>query len=213
MRTVRRFRSEASRTSPISSTRVRSTENPGLALYRLREIAEEHPEAKELLPPPVDMNHVPRASPKTSSRRGSKRSRASRSPTSSAAQEDELQVIVDPGAAGRAPARRSPTFAVRWPSRTSTSPAAISGKASAAGSSARWAGSAIPSRWPNASSRASAGPPVYVRDVAEVKLGYKKPDGIVRRFGTSVIAINCLRRTGTNVLRGAGRADARPSPS
>lgn len=44
------------------------------------------------------------------------------------------------------------------------------------------------------------GAPVYVRDVADVRLGYKKPDGMVRRFGTSVIAINALRETGSNVL-------------
>ena len=40
------------------------------------------------------------------------------------------------------------------------------------------------------------GAPVYVRDVAEVRLGYKKPDGIVRRFGDTSIAINCQRETG-----------------
>ena len=39
-----------------------------------------------------------------------------------------------------------------------------------------------------------------MRDVAEVKLGFKKPEGTVRRFGTSVIAINVQRRAGTNVL-------------
>ena len=42
--------------------------------------------------------------------------------------------------------------------------------------------------------------PVYVRDVAEVELGYKKPDGMVRRYGTGVIAVNALRETGANVL-------------
>ena len=42
--------------------------------------------------------------------------------------------------------------------------------------------------------------PVYVRDVAEVRIGYKKPDGVVRRFGTEVIAVNCQRETGSNVL-------------
>ncbi len=46
----------------------------------------------------------------------------------------------------------------------------------------------------------SNGAPVFVRDVAEVRLGYKKPDGMVRRFGESSIAINCLRETGANVL-------------
>ncbi|QDU51155.1 efflux RND transporter permease subunit [Gimesia panareensis] len=44
------------------------------------------------------------------------------------------------------------------------------------------------------------GAPVYVRDVAEVRLGYKKPDGLVRRFGESSIAVNCIRETGANVL-------------
>jgi HAE1 family hydrophobic/amphiphilic exporter-1 len=44
------------------------------------------------------------------------------------------------------------------------------------------------------------GVPVYVRDVAEVKLGYRKPEGIVRRFGESSIAVNCIRETGANVL-------------
>jgi len=44
------------------------------------------------------------------------------------------------------------------------------------------------------------GAPVYVRDVADVQLGYKKPDGVVRNFGTTAIAINCQRETGANVL-------------
>ncbi|MCA9103680.1 MAG: efflux RND transporter permease subunit, partial [Planctomycetales bacterium] len=44
------------------------------------------------------------------------------------------------------------------------------------------------------------GAPVYVRDVAEVRLGYKKPDGVVRRLGEIDIAINCVRETGANVL-------------
>ena len=42
--------------------------------------------------------------------------------------------------------------------------------------------------------------PVYVRDVADVEEGYKKPDGMVRRYGTSVIAVNAQRETGANVL-------------
>lgn len=44
------------------------------------------------------------------------------------------------------------------------------------------------------------GAPVRVRDVAEVQLGHKKPDGFVRRFGTSSIAVNAQRETGANVL-------------
>lgn len=41
---------------------------------------------------------------------------------------------------------------------------------------------------------------VYVRDVAEVKRGFKKPTGLVKNFGSSCVAINCVRETGANVL-------------
>lgn len=44
------------------------------------------------------------------------------------------------------------------------------------------------------------GVPVYLRDVGEVQLGYKKPDGFVRRFGTNCIAINAQRAVGANML-------------
>jgi HAE1 family hydrophobic/amphiphilic exporter-1 len=42
--------------------------------------------------------------------------------------------------------------------------------------------------------------PVYVRDVATVQLGFKKPTSVVRRFGESTISINAYRETGANVL-------------
>lgn len=44
------------------------------------------------------------------------------------------------------------------------------------------------------------GNPVYVRDVAKARLGSKKPDGIVRRFGARNIAIRVTRESGANVL-------------
>ncbi|MEK6239031.1 MAG: efflux RND transporter permease subunit, partial [Planctomycetales bacterium] len=44
------------------------------------------------------------------------------------------------------------------------------------------------------------GAPVYVRDVANVRLGYKKPDGVVRRYSQSAIAVNVQRESGANVL-------------
>ena len=40
------------------------------------------------------------------------------------------------------------------------------------------------------------GQAIYVGDVAEVKIGYKKPSGFVRGYGISNIAINCQRETG-----------------
>ncbi len=44
------------------------------------------------------------------------------------------------------------------------------------------------------------GVPVRVRDVATVRKGFKKPDGVVRRFRTSCVAVNVQRETGANVL-------------
>ncbi len=46
----------------------------------------------------------------------------------------------------------------------------------------------------------SSGQSVYVRDVAEVKLGFAKPSGFVRRFGVSNIAINVQQESGANVI-------------
>ncbi|MGI8980662.1 MAG: efflux RND transporter permease subunit [Pirellulaceae bacterium] len=44
------------------------------------------------------------------------------------------------------------------------------------------------------------GGPVYVHDVGRVVEGHKKPDGFVKRFGTTCIAINAQRAVGANVL-------------
>ena len=51
--------------------------------------------------------------------------------------------------------------------------------------------------------------PVLVRDVATVRIDYKKADGIVRQKGVSTLAINCQQSPGTNVLTimGPPRAD------
>jgi len=42
--------------------------------------------------------------------------------------------------------------------------------------------------------------PVYIKDVAEVTLGYEKPTGVVRQQGVETIAINVQREEGANVL-------------
>lgn len=48
------------------------------------------------------------------------------------------------------------------------------------------------------------GVPVYVRDVGHVELSYKKPDGFVRRFGATCIAVNAQRSVGANVIEVIG---------
>ena len=44
------------------------------------------------------------------------------------------------------------------------------------------------------------GAPVYVRDVATVKLGYKDATHVVREMGRPAIAVNAIRETGANLL-------------
>ncbi len=44
------------------------------------------------------------------------------------------------------------------------------------------------------------GVPVYVRDVASVKLAYKDPSTVVRQSGRPCIAVNVVRQPGANVL-------------
>lgn len=46
----------------------------------------------------------------------------------------------------------------------------------------------------------AAGAPVYVRDVADVQIGFKRQTSFVRSEGQSVMALNAKRETGTNVL-------------
>ncbi len=45
-----------------------------------------------------------------------------------------------------------------------------------------------------------AGRRVYLRDIADVRVGMKKRDNFVRQRGTPTIAINCVRSIGANVL-------------
>jgi len=46
----------------------------------------------------------------------------------------------------------------------------------------------------------AAGAPVYVGDVAEVELGFRRAVGFVRSLGEEVMALNAKRQTGSNVL-------------
>ena len=113
--------------------------------------------------------------------------------------EEELQVVIDPQ---KLAARGLTITDVRAPCarRTKTPPAATIGKASGDTSSARWASSARREQVENAILSRRNGVPVYVRDVGHAELSYKKPDGFVRRFGSTCIAVNAMRTVGANVL-------------
>jgi HAE1 family hydrophobic/amphiphilic exporter-1 len=178
---------------------VRKSRNVGLAIMRLRELAVKHPEFKELLPP--DSLEV------TKLRRFAEdeiESRFERVPGVSQSNvigglEDELQVVVDPE---KLAARRLTLTQVRDVLRGQN---ADTSAGDIWEDKRRWVVRALgqfrsPEQVENQLLAIRDGAPVFVRDVAKVRLGYKKPDGIVMRLGESNIAINCQRETGANVL-------------
>jgi HAE1 family hydrophobic/amphiphilic exporter-1 len=178
--------------------RIKNAHNPGLALFRLRNLAAKDPRAKGLLPPEVDLTTMRRFMEDVVE------ARFERVPGVSncnvvGGREDEMQVIVDPEQlAARQLTINDVRQALRLHNRDTSAGDFWEGKrryvvrTTGQFRSPEQVASVIISR--------REGKPVYVRDVADVQLGYKKPDGIIRRFGTTVIGCNVLRQTGTNVL-------------
>ncbi len=179
---------------------VRNAHNIGLAILRLRTLASEHPEIKaELLPPEgLEVTRLRRFA------EDEIEARFERVPGVSQANvigglEDELQVVIDPD---RLAVRQLTILDVRR---------VLRGQNADTSAGDFWEGKR---RWvvrtlgqfrnieevENQVLATRDGAPVYVRDVADVRLGFKKPDGLVRRFGESSIAVNCIRETGANVL-------------
>jgi hydrophobic/amphiphilic exporter-1 (mainly G- bacteria), HAE1 family len=178
--------------------RIAKLDNPGLRLLRLRRLAAEHPEISELLPPDLNVPGMRRFA------EDMLKSQLERVAGVSAVNvlgglEEELQVIVDPQ---RLAARRLTIEDVRRVLRTQN-------RDTSGGD--LWEGKR---RWVVRTLNQFRSPeqvaeqvlayrdnaPVFIGDVAEVKMGFKKPDGLVRRFGDTSIAINAIRQTGANVL-------------
>ncbi len=177
---------------------VRKAQNPGLGIYRLRKLALEHPEVKPLLPADVDVTLLRKFAEDFLESRF-ERVKGVSNANVFGGREEELQVIVDPE---RLAARQLTINDVRM---------ALRGQNKDTSGGDFWEGKRryvvrslgqfrSPEQVANAIISRREGVPVYVKDVAEVQLGHKKPDGFVRRFGTSVIAINVQRETGSNIL-------------
>ncbi|QEG01086.1 Multidrug resistance protein MdtB [Stieleria maiorica] len=178
---------------------ARNAHNVGLAMLRLRMLAKEHPEVNELLPPDdLDVTKLRRFAEDEIEARFERVPGVSQSNVIGGL-EDELQVIVDPEKL----AARQLTLAdvrnvLQGQNKDTSAGDFWEGKR-------RWVVRAMgqfrsPEQVEQQLLSVNNGAPVYVRDVAKVELGYKKPDGLVRRFGESSIAINCLRETDANVL-------------
>ncbi len=179
--------------------RVRQSNNEGLGMMRLRLLAKEHPQVAELLPPPeMDVTKMRRFAEDEIEARFERVSGISQSNVIGGL-EEELQVIVDPE---KLAARQLTVADVRRVLRGQNED--TSGGDYWEGKR-RWVVRTLgqfrkPEHVEQQLLAIRDGNPVYVRDVAEVALGYKKADGLVRRFGESSIAVNALRETGANVL-------------
>lgn len=175
-----------------------NTENPGLRLLRLREAAREHPDIRPLLPPDLNVPEMRRFAEDFIEARLERVAGVSDANVLGGL-EDEMQVIVDPQ---KLAARRLTIDDVRRVLRDQNQD--VSGGDFWEGKRRYVVRTLNQFRSPEQVAEqllaVQDGGPVYIGDVAEVRHGYKKPDGVVRRFGDSSIACNALRQTGANVL-------------
>jgi HAE1 family hydrophobic/amphiphilic exporter-1 len=178
--------------------RVLKARSPDLAMFRIRKLAAAHPELAALAPPSIDVEAVRRMA------EDDIESRLERVDGVSSAdlvggREDELQVIVDPQLLA---ARNLTIEDLRL---------ALANQNQDTSGGDLWEGKRryvvrtlgqfrSPEQVEGVIITRRDGKPVYVRDVAKARLGTKKPDGIVRRFGARNIAIRVTRESGANVL-------------
>uniref|UniRef100_A0A7C4LKS1 Efflux RND transporter permease subunit n=1 Tax=Schlesneria paludicola TaxID=360056 RepID=A0A7C4LKS1_9PLAN len=177
---------------------VRRCHNAGLAMLRLRELAKTHPAVRALLPAEIDVTKLRRFA-EDYIESAFERVPGVANSNVIGGLEDELQVVVDPEQlAARQLTILDVRNVLRNQNRDTSGGDFWEGKR-------RWVVRTLGqfrSKEQVASQLLAVrdGKPVYIRDVATVRDGFKKPDGLVRRFGDSSIAINCLRDNNANVL-------------
>lgn len=180
----------------------RRAANTGLRVYRLQtlyeQLGEQHPELKELLPPDVDLQEVRKISEDLIEPQLERVPGVAEADTYGG-QEEELQVIVDPE---RLAARQLTIEDVR---------VALGGQNKDTSGGNLWEGKR---RWvirtlgqfrdPEHVKRqvlaTENGSPVYVADVAEVRVAYKKLESLSRRYGMTSNGLSVRRASGANVL-------------
>jgi len=172
--------------------------NTGLALRRLQAAAKEHPDLKPLLPPRLEIDKMRRFAEDFIEARFERVAGVANANVFGG-RDEELQVIVDPQ---RLASRQITIEDVRT---------ALRGRNEDTSGGDYWEGKRryvvrtlgqfnSPAEVESVLLARRDGRPIYVRDVADVRLGHKKPDGTVRNFGATCIAINAQRETGANVL-------------
>lgn len=176
--------------------------NAGLRVFRLTELykekVQEHSELLQLLPPEVDLQEVRKLSEDLIEPRLERVPGVSEADTYGG-QDEELQVIVDPE---RLAARQLTIADVR---------VALTGqnKDTSAGNlwegKRRWVIRTLgqfrdPEHVKSQVLKIENGSPVYVSDVADVRINYKKLDSLSRRYGQTSNGLSVRRASGANVL-------------
>jgi len=178
--------------------RIVRTKNPGLQMLRLRNLAKDHPRVMNLLPPDLDVPTLRRFARDVIETRFERVSGVANSNVLGG-REEEMQIIIDPL---KLAARDLTIQDLRD---------ALGGQNVDTSAGDFWEGKrrytvrtlgkfTSIAQVENVIISRRDGSPVYIRDVATVRLGHKKAGGIVRRFGTANIAVNVIRRRGANTL-------------
>ena len=191
------FKARHPKLAPVLA-KVEKTFSDGVAMYRLEELAEKHPELRELLPKEIDIPKLRKFAIDVIEARFERVDGVSDS-TVMGGREEEMQVVLDPE---RLAARHLTIYDVRdalkafnkdtsggdfWQGNRRYIVRTISQYKSA-------------EEIKNTIITYQGDTPIYIKDVGEVQLGYKKSDGFVRRFGMKRMAINAVRESGANVL-------------
>jgi len=177
---------------------VYSAASSGVKLYRLRQLREQHPEVAALLPQNLEVTQLRRFAEDYLESAFERVSGVANADVIGGLV-DELQVVVHPEELA---ARQLTVYDVRT---------ALRGQNKDTAGGDFWEGKR---RWVVRTLNqfrskeqveqqllaVREGRPVYVKDVAEVRDGFRKPDGLVRRFGSDSIAIRVLRENNANVL-------------
>ncbi|MEL7498747.1 MAG: efflux RND transporter permease subunit [Planctomycetota bacterium] len=181
---------------------ARRAANTGLRVFRLNQLyknlGDQHPELAELLPPKVDLQEVRKLSEDLIEPRLERVPGVSEAETYGG-QDEELQVIIDPE---RLAARQLTVADVR---------VALTGqnKDTSAGNlwegKRRWVIRTLgqfrdPEHVEQQVLKTENGMPVYIRDVAEVRVDYKKLESISRRYGQASNGLSVRRASNANVL-------------
>ncbi|MCP4853840.1 MAG: efflux RND transporter permease subunit [Fuerstiella sp.] len=181
---------------------ARKAMNTGLRVFRLQQAwkqhGDQHPELKELLPPDLNLQKLRKFSEDVIETRLERVPGVSDAYTYGGRQE-ELQVIVDPD---RLAARQLTITEIRNALRSQN-------KDTSGGDfwegKRRWVIRTLsqfrsPEQVQQQVLTVRDGTPIYVGDVAEVEIGFKKTDSVSRRYGISSNGLAVRRSSGANVL-------------